>query len=169
METLEAIRTRRSIRQYTDRSVPDAALKELLRAAMMAPSAGNAQPWQFVVITDREKLDTIPQFHPYSAMLKQVSTAVLVCGDMSLEKYPGYWIIDCAAAVQNLLLAAHALGIGTVWLGIYPDKARIDGMRRLLHLPDGIVPHSLIPIGYAQEQKTHPDRFQETRIHRNGW
>jgi nitroreductase len=169
METLDAIRTRRSIRRYTSESIPEQAMTETLRAAMMAPSAGNAQPWQFVVITDRAMLDAIPDFHPYSAMLKQVSVAVLVCGDLSLEKYPGYWIIDCAAATQNLLLAAHALGLGTVWLGIYPEKERVEGMRRLLNLPERIVPHSLIPIGYASEQKEHPDRFQKSRIHRNGW
>lgn len=169
METCEAIRTRRSIRQYSPEPVPETALNEILKAAMMAPSAGNAQPWQFVVISDRNLLDEIPKFHPYSAMLKQVSTAVLICGDMALEKYPGYWIIDCAAATQNLLLAAHALGLGTVWLGIYPDAARVEGMRRLLKLPDGIVPHSLVPVGYAAETKTHPDRFQDSRIHRNGW
>lgn len=169
METLETIQTRRSIRQYTGQPVPDAALQEILRASMMAPSAANAQPWQFVVIREREKLDAVPNFHPYSAMLRQVSVAVLVCGDLSLEKFPGYWVIDCAAATQNLLLAAHALGLGTVWLGIYPEKDRVEGMRRLLNLPEGIVPHSLVPIGYAAEQKVHPDRFQTSRIHLNGW
>ncbi len=99
MDALETIRTRRSIRQYQDRPVPEEVLQQVLRAAMYAPSACNAQPWQFVVLQDRKLLRSVPNIHPYAAMAVQAPLAILVCGDTSLEKCPGYWVIDCSAAV----------------------------------------------------------------------
>ena len=169
MEALEAILSRRSVRKYTARRVPEPALKRLLQAAMNAPSAGNEQPWQFVIVTDRNILDEIPKFHPHSAMLKEASVAVLVCGDLQLETHKGYWVQDCSAATENLLLAAHAMGLGAVWLGIYPREERVAGLRKLLGIPDGIVPFSLVPVGYPAEQKTLADRYNAERVHKNAW
>ena len=169
METIDAIMTRRSIRKYTDRAVPDELVSQLLKAAMAAPSAGNEQAWQFIVIRDRALLDAIPKFHPYSAMLKYASVAVLVCGDLTLEKYKGFWVQDCSAATQNLLLAATAKGLGAVWTGVYPLEDRVAGMRKLLNLPEHVIPLSLVPIGYPAEQPAKADRFNTGRVHKDRW
>jgi nitroreductase len=169
METIEAILTRRSIRKYTDRSVPDELVSQLLKAAMAAPSAGNEQTWQFIVIRDRALLDAIPKFHPYSAMLKYASVAILVCGDLSLEKFKGCWVQDCSAATQNLLLAATATGLGAVWTAVYPMEDRVAGMRQLLTLPEHVIPLSLVPIGYPAEQPAKADRFNAERVHGDRW
>lgn len=169
MDVMEAISTRRSIRKYLKDPVPEEAIKAVIGAAMSAPSAGNEQPWHFVVIDSRADLDKIPSFHPHSLMLREAQVAVLVCGDLSLEKHAGYWTQDCAAATQNMLLAAHSLGLGAVWLGVYPREERVRGLRELLHIPDTVVPFSLVPLGYPAEEKPRADRFNEARIHRNGW
>lgn len=169
MDTLDAIFTRRSIRKYTDQPVTDDLVNELLRAAMAAPSAGNEQAWQFVVIRDRKILDAIPKFHPYSAMLKYASVAILVCGDLSREKFKGYWVQDCSAATQNLLLAAAAKGLGAVWTGVYPMEDRVAGIRKLLGLPEHVVPLSLIPVGFPAEQPGKADRFDASRVHKDRW
>ena len=165
MDALEAIRTRRSIRQYQDKPVPQDLVQQVLTAAMSAPSACNAQPWQFVVIRDRKILKEVPRLNPYAAMAEHAPLAILVCGDLSLEVSAGYWVVDCAAAVQNLLLAAHALGLGAVWTGIYPQQDRIEGFRGLLNLPQQVIPHSLIPMGYPAEQPAHEDRYRPDRVH----
>ncbi len=169
MDVIDAIRTRRSIRQFESRAVPEPILTELLQAAMSAPSAGNQQPWCFVVIDDRALLDRIPPINPYAAMCRQAPLAILVCGDPRLEKYHGYWVQDCAAATQNLLLAAHARKFGAVWTGVYPREDRIHGFRKLLRLPEAVVPMALVVLGYPAENVPPEDRYQEGRIHRNGW
>ncbi|MGA2259622.1 MAG: nitroreductase family protein, partial [Thermoguttaceae bacterium] len=104
MDVLETIRTRRSIRKYLDKPVSKDVLQQVLTAAMSAPSACNAQPWQFVVLEDRKLLGEVPKIHPYAAMAAEAPLAILVCGDTSLEQVPGYWVIDCSAAIENLLL-----------------------------------------------------------------
>ena len=169
MDALEAIRTRRSIRKYQNKPVPEKLVQEILAAAMMAPSARNGQPWQFVVLDQRGLLDEIPKFHPYAEMVAEAPLAILVCGDVRLEGSPGYWPIDCAAATQNLLLAAHALGLGAVWAGVYPREERIEGFRRLLGLPDHVIPHSLVPLGYPAESRPSAPRYRADRIRHNRW
>jgi nitroreductase len=169
MDALEAIHTRRSIREYTDQPVPDELVDEIVAAAMSAPSAGNSRPWQFVVLTDRDLLGRIPMIHPHAAMAASAPVAVLVCGDLSLEKYPGNWIADCSAATQNLLLAAHAKGLGGVWTGVYPDTARIQAFRKLLGLPEQVVPLALVPIGHPAYPIGRQHRFEPGKIHRNRW
>ena len=169
MDVLEAIHTRRSIRKYQNKPVPEELIKEILAAAMSAPSAGNEQPWHFVIITDRQILDKVPNINPYAAMAKKAPAAILVCGDLGLEKFPGNWLLDCAAAVQNLLLAAHARGLGAVWTGIYPDKDRMEGFRRLFDLPEGVFPHTLVPLGYPAQKFPPEDRYNEARVHYNHW
>ncbi|NWF94756.1 MAG: nitroreductase family protein [Candidatus Thorarchaeota archaeon] len=169
MDALEAIRTRRSIRKYEARPVSSDMIEQILRAGMSAPSAGNQQAWQFVVITDRDILDKIPSVHPYSKMVREVSVAILVCGDLDAEKYKGFWIQDCSAATQNMLLAAHALGLASVWLGIHPRTEREEGLKRLLGLPEHIVPLALLPIGYPAEKKAPEDRYRKEKVHHNKW
>jgi len=169
MELFEGILTRRSIRRYTNEKVSDDLIKKLLEAGMAAPSAGNQQAWHFVVINEHQILDEIPKFHPYSQMLKQAPIAILVCGNIKEETHKGYWIQDCSAATQNILLAAHGLGLGAVWLGVHPRKDRVDGIRKLLNLPDHIAPLSLISIGYPAEKKPKSERYDEAKISYNGW
>lgn len=169
MDALEAIHTRRSIRKYQDKPVPEELVRKLLGAAMMAPSARNAQPWQYVVIDDRATLDKIPECCPHAAMVAGAPLGILVCGDRELELSPGYWMVDCAAAVQNMLLAAHAVGLGAVWCGVWPREPRIEGLRKMLGVPEGIIPHSLVVIGYPAEHPQSEDRYREDRVHHNRW
>jgi nitroreductase len=169
METLEAIRTRRSVRRYEDRPVPEEMVSKLLAAAMAAPSARNGQPWQFVVIDDRKMLAEIATINPNAEMARRAPLAILVCGDLSLELSPGYWVVDCAAAVENMLLAAHASGLGAVWTGVYPRQERMDGLRRLVKLPDNVIAHSLVVLGYPAEPPPPRDTFRAERVRRNGW
>lgn len=169
MDTMEAILTRRSIRKFTDWQVSRDLIREVLEAAMSAPSAGNEQPWHFVVIDDRPILDEIPKIHPHTAMVNEAPVAILVCGDLNLEKYKGFWVQDCSAATQNLLLAAHAKGLGAVWTGFYPVEDRVLGMQRLLGLPEHVIPLALVPIGYPAQKAGRQDRYREERVHYNNW
>lgn len=169
MEAMEAILTRRSVRRYTDEPIDAGLIDELLDAAMHAPSAGNEQPWHFVVITERTLLDAVPSFHPYAVMLRHAPAAVLVCADTRLDRYEGCWVQDCAAATQNLLLAAHARGLGAVWVGIHPRSEREAGMRALLGIPAEVVPFALVPLGHPAERPGRVARFDAGRIHTNGW
>ena len=169
MDTIEAIRTRRSIRRYTGEPVSDDVLAEILKAAMSAPSAGNQQPWQFVVVADRALRDAIAQFHPYAQMVPEAPVAIVVCGDLRLESYKGYWVQDCSAATQNILLAAHAQGLGAVWVGIYPVEDRVRRLQQLLALPAQVVPLALVPLGLPAERVPPANRFDPARVHRNRW
>ena len=169
MDAMDAILSRRSIRRYTTQLVSEEIIKELLEAAMSAPSAGNEQPWHFVVIKERQILNEIPKFHPYSQMLKNAPLAILVCGDEQLQKYEGYWVQDCSAATQNILIAAQAKGLGAVWLGVYPVEDRVIGLRKLLGIPEHVIPFALISIGHPAEQKPRSDRYSDSRVHHNQW
>ncbi|NWF94433.1 MAG: nitroreductase family protein [Syntrophaceae bacterium] len=165
---MEAILSRRSIRQYTSQKVSDHLVRELLEAAMSAPSANNEQPWHFVILDDRKIMSEIPKFHPYSSMLREAPLAILVCVDLSLGS-EGFLVQDGSAATENILIAAHARGLGAVWLGVYPLKERINGMRRLLGIPDRILPLALISMGYPAEKISRANRYQASRVHTNRW
>ncbi len=166
---MDIILTRRSIRKYRNKDVSDELVEKLLKAAMSAPSAGNQQPWHFIVVRDREILDEIPKIHPYSAMLKEAPLAIVICGDVNLEKYKGYWVQDCSAATQNLLLAAHHLGLGAVWLGVYPVEERVEKIKKLFNMPESVIPLCIVAIGYPAEEKPPADRFDKSRIHYDKW
>lgn len=166
---MDAILNRRSIRKYTDQPVSDELVTELLRAAMAAPSASNQQPWHFVVIRDRKTLSRLAEVHPYAAMAPKAQLAVAVCGDLSLETQEGFWVQDCAAATENLLIAAEANGLGAVWLGVYPRLERVASVQALLGLPDHVVPLSVVPIGYPAAHPAPADRYDPDRIHRERW
>ena len=169
MEAIEAILSRRSIRKYTPTPVSEEELRIVLDAAMNAPSSSNGQPWHFVVIDDRTVLDEIPKFHQYSSMLKEAPIAIVVCGDIKLERTKGVWVQDCSAATENILLAARAKGLGTVWLGVFPIEERVGGLRKLLGLPDNIIPLSIIALGHPGETKPPANRFNAERVHKNKW
>lgn len=167
---MNAIMNRRSIRKYTDQPVSEEQGKMLLEAAMCAPSAGNEQPWQFVLVRERQLLDEVPKYHPYSSMIKQASVAILVCADTRLSKYDvDYWIQDCAAATENILIAAQDMGLGAVWLGVYPLPERVEGLRKLFNIPNEVIPFALVPVGYPAEHKGPENRYRKDRVHLNTW
>lgn len=166
---MDVIRNRRSVRRYTADPVKESMINDLLEAAMCAPSGNNEKPWQFVVINDRNILDTIPVFHPYASALKRAQVAILVCGDLSLEKTHDLWIQDCAAATQNILLEAQSEGLGAVWLGLYPEEDRVSAMRKLLLMPEYIIPFAIIPVGYPDESHPVKNRFDVQRVRYNKW
>jgi len=169
MELIDAIMTRRSIRRYTSEKVSDKQLETILKAAMFAPSASNRQPWHFIVIDEKERLLDLTRLHPYAKALEEAPMAILVCGDEELSNKTEYWVQDCSAATQNILLAAHALGLGTVWLGVHPKKERIDPISKYFGLPETIHPLSLIALGHPSETPSTQDRFRKDRIRHNTW
>lgn len=166
---MKAIFTRKSTRKYTSDKISDEIIEDLLRAAMCAPSAGNQQPWQFIVIDDKNILGEIPKYHQYAQMLKEANAAIVVCGDTSVEKYKGYWVQDCSAATENILLEAEDKGLGAVWLGVYPNNERVVNIQRLLNIPEHIIPLSIVSLGYPAENRSPQDRFDAKKIHRNAW
>jgi nitroreductase len=169
MDTIEAIMTRRSIREFKDKTVPEDVVRKLLAAAMNAPSAANQQPWQFVVVTDKKLLKQVPSFSPYASASPKAAVGILVCGDLGRAKLPTLWTQDCSAATQNILLAAHSLGLGAVWTGIYGLEGRVEGFRKLIGTPENIVPFSLVLIGYPGQAVPPETRYEEARVHNNSW
>jgi nitroreductase len=169
MEALEAIFNRRSIRQYTSEQVTDDKIELLLKAAMYAPSAVNKQPWEFIVFRSPETMRQIIEVHPYASMLLKANAAILVCWDDNRQHDVGYGPVDCAAATQNILLAAHSIGLGAVWAGIYPRQQRMEAIHRIFNLADHIHGFSIIALGFPAEQRTTPDRFDKHKIHLEKW
>jgi nitroreductase len=166
---MKEIFERRSIRKYTGEDVPDESINELLKAAMAAPSAGNQQPWDFIVVKDRTVLNEIPKVHQYAQMLKEAPLAIIVCGSLDREKHKGYWMQDCAAAIENMLIEAQYLGLGAVWLGVYPREDRVAGIKKLLEIPENVMPLAVISIGYPAESKEASQRYDEKKLHINKW
>jgi nitroreductase len=169
MELSEVISTRRSIRKYKEKEVPDEMVHTIIRAAMMAPSAGNQQPWHFIITRDRKKMSEVTEFHPYASMLKKVPAAIVVCGDPSGKKWPDFWPQDCSAAVQNMLLSARDLGLGTVWVGVYPLEDRMGGIRKLFGIPGNIYPFAIVPVGWPAAEFKEMDRYNASLIHSENW
>jgi nitroreductase len=169
MEVINAILDRRSIRKYQTKEIPEEIILTLLKAAMYAPSSRNTQAWHFIVIRERSSMDAIMKVHYYSQMLEKAPLAILVCGDKNLESKEGNLGVNCSAATQNILLAAHELGIGTVWLGIYPRKERMEPIGKLFDLPEHIIPISLVVLGYPDEKIERPERFSPDKIHYGKW
>lgn len=165
----DVILKRRSIRKYTDEALTEGQVQDLLEAAMSAPSAGNEKPWHFVVITNRNTKEAIPKFHPYAGMVRQAPAVIAVCADTALEKFPGNWPLDCSAATENILISAEAQGLGAVWLGIYPEEDRMEGLGKLLDLPEGVKAFSLVAVGHPAETKETPSRFDPGRVHHEHW
>lgn len=169
MDALEAILTRRSIRKYINKPIPDDILKQLLTTAVSAPSAGNQQPWHFIIINEKKILNDIANFHPHAKFLKDAPIAILVCGDLNLETFKGYWMIDCAAATENILIAIRALGLGGCWIGIYPREERMNSIKKIFNLSENIIPFSLISIGYTKQKQKKVNRSKSIREHYNKW
>ena len=169
MDAMDAILTRRSVRTYKDKKISDEIVDSLIEAGISAPSAGNQQPWHFIILDDRNLIDKIPDFHPYSNMLPNAQIAIIVCGDLDIETNKGFWIQDCSAATENILIAARAKGLGSCWLGLYPREDRVKGIRNMLKIPESIIPLSLISLGYPAIQQDKVNRYNSARIHKNKW
>lgn len=167
---LETIYKRRSIRRFTDQAVEEHKVNELLKAAMAAPSGHNFQPWHFVVVSERSMLDELAEVHRYAKMLREATLCIAVCGEETHAGRPNpLWSQDCAAATQNILLAATALGLGSVWLGIYPNSEYCHRVRQILAIPAEITPFSLVALGYPNEMKKPRTQYDESKVHYNSW
>jgi nitroreductase len=170
METMRAIMTRRSIRTFKNAPVTEAQIKTLLEAAMNAPSAGDGRPWHFVVTADRTKLDALADaVDEGNPMFRQAQAAVLICLDPEKEGFKGFGEQDCSCAAQNLQLAAHDMGLGTVWIAIIHVPPRIAGCRNVLGVPENLTPFALFPVGVPGETLPAETRFDESRIHSETW
>ncbi|MFO7997641.1 MAG: nitroreductase family protein [Bacteroidales bacterium] len=166
---LDAIHHRTSIRSYTSREVPAHYVEQMLRAAMAAPSSRNVQPWELFVITDRLALDALAGGLPFAKMLAQAPMAIVVAGNTEKGNPTGEqaynWVMDCSAATQNLLLTAHTLGLGAVWTGVWPYQDRVDVVRKVLNIPNHIMPLNVIPVGYPDGDHEPKDKWDENKIH----
>lgn len=168
METLEALMTRRSIRSWQAEPLDNAKRKTILEVAMNAPSAADARPWHFVTLDDKEVIKRFTGFGG-TEMLEQSTFMVLVCGEVSREIYPGFWPQDCSCAAQNMQLAAHDIGVGCVWIAIYPLEDRVQACRDILDIPADITPFALLAMGIPAESHEPEYRFDPARVHHNGW
>ena len=169
---IETIMTRTSIRSFSDRAVSADTIEMLLRAGMAAPTAVNKQPWHFVVITDRAVMDSLGGNGRQSQMWKESPLAIAVCGNMekALEgPAQAFWVQDCSAATENILLAAHALGLGAVWTGCYPMEERMANVSQVLKLPENIVPLCVIVMGYPNESPEPKDKWKPENVSYNAF
>jgi len=164
---IKAIRDRKSIRNYVHgAAVSEEQIKELLEAAMLAPSACNSRPWEFIVVQKRDLLDKITKNHPHTQMLSSASCAIVVCADLNLQSgiSEGFFPQDCSAATQNILLQAAALGLGTCWCGIYPKEDKVRAFHSLFELPPNIVPFCVIAIGTPAEEVGSRGFYEENKV-----
>jgi len=172
-DVLTAISTRKSIRKFdASKPVEDEKVEKMLRAAMCAPTAMDKRPWEFVVVRDPAKLSALAARLPYSRVGNGAKLAIVVCGSLD-NGLPGrgkeYWIHDCSAATMNLLLAAHAQGLGAVWTGVFPGEDRIAAVREILSIPDGYMPLNVVPVGYPAENPPVKDKWNPAKIHYDKW
>jgi nitroreductase len=165
-ERLNIIFSRRSIRAYTGEPVSDTDIQSLLEAGMAAPSASNRKPWHFVVVTDRSTLKALASGHPFGKMLANAAMAIAVCGDPAISDW---WVQDCAAATENILVAVAGLGLGGVWLGCHGRSEREYAVREVLGIPQPIGVLSLLSIGHPGEEKEARTQYDSTRVHRDRW
>ncbi len=170
-QQLDFIFSRRSVRKYKDREVPDHMLQDLLEAAMAAPSAVAKDPWHFIVVKARKTMDNMADVLPHGQMLRQATAAMVVCGDITRAhtEHESYMLQDLSAAVENILLAANALGLGTCWLGVHPRPERMEGIKRLFNLPDSIIPMCGIAIGWPKDPPAARTRFSPDKVHWEKW
>ncbi len=169
MELFEAIYTRRSIRKYQDKEIPEEIVKKILSAAMMAPSAKDSRTWHFILVKDQDKKNRIKDVHPYVGMVTESPLSILICGDLTREKFQGFWPQECSAAMQNLLLAAHASGLGAVWTGVYPVEERILKFKEIFNLPEHIIPLGLAVVGWPDQERKSKERYSEELVHYEVW
>ena len=170
-QKLNFIFTRRSIRKYEDREVPDSMIQDLLEAGMAAPSAVAKDPWHFIVLKNRKIIDKMADVLPSGQMLRQATAAFVVCGDITQAniQHESYMLQDLSAAVENILLAANVLGLGTCWLGVHPRPDRMEGIKQLFDLPENIIPMCGIAIGWPKDRPEARTRFNPDKVHQEEW
>jgi nitroreductase len=162
---------RRSIRRYADKPVGAEIIRDLLEAAMAAPSACACDPWHFIVLKSPELRRRVAECLPYGKMLGQAGAGVIVCGDLEAAhgKELSYLLQDCSAAIENLLVAASALGLGACWLGVHPRPERVEHIRKLFDLPANIIPVAAIALGWPAEKQAARTRFEKSAAHFDRW
>ena len=174
MDSIQNILTRRSVRSFEQRPISKEDMHTILDAAMSGPTCANTRAWQFIVVEDRETLNKMADANGiYAAPLRQAAAGILICGDLD-KAFPlakEYWVVDGAIAGQNISLAARALGIGSVWLGTWPQMDRVENQSRLFGLPESVVPHSVIALGYSAdtEDMSEKNNYDETCVHWEQW
>jgi nitroreductase len=165
--SIDIIFARRSIRKFKEQEIEENKLTKIIEAGMAAPSSRNIKPWHLVTITERKTLNRLAEAHPYGKMLFQATAAIAVCGDTNLS--PDYWIQDCSAVTENILIAAAALDLGSCWLGCHPRKERVSAIKKILSIPDNVGVLSLIAIGYPAENKEARTQYDKSLDHRQKW
>jgi nitroreductase len=167
---MDVLLTEMKIGSFSNQAVCPELVRKLLLAAMAASSMGDQRPWHFVVVEDSETRERMADIlHPFGYMLPRAPVAILVCGDPTLQKHAGFWEQDCAAAMQNTLIESRAQGLGAVWLRIYPFEGRVQNLRKLLDLPQHVIPFALAAIGYPSEKCEPKCRYTESRVHFDRW
>ena len=171
-ETLKTIFERKSVRNFIDGIIPYSKLELIVKAGMAAPSAVDKRPWEFIIITDKDILKKLAEVLPYAKMAEFAQAGIVVCGDINRQhggKDSSYWIQDCCAAAQNILLAVESLGYGSVWTALFPYPDRVNPVVEILNLPDNIKPLNFIPIGIPSGTDIPKDKFNPKQIHREKW
>lgn len=166
---IDAIMTRSSVRKYTEQKIESDKIDKMLKAGMAAPSAANRQPWELIVVNDKAILDQIPPIIAGAHMASSAPMAIVVAGSPKVGAQPEYWVQDCSAVTENILLAAHAMGLGAVWCGAYPNNAkdRVGELRKLFNLPDDITVLSIIVVGYPAGEPVIKDKWKPEKVHYN--
>lgn len=162
---MSSIFTRRSIRRYTGEKIEDEKVDKILRAAMQAPSAGNQQGWEFIVVRDRDVLNKISKMSQYASMAAEADLAIIVLGNKNEMRMPSYMEQDLGAATQNLMLQAVEEGLGSVWLGVCPLEERMKLISQIFNLPEGVEPFAVVAIGYPAQENKFVDRYNENKVH----
>jgi nitroreductase len=166
-DILDVLYARKSIREFTEEAVSDEQIEAMLKAAMAAPSAQDLQPWHFVAVRQRKTLDKLAQVHKYAYMLEDAPLAIVVCGDTKVSER--HWVEDTCVATQNVLLAATALGLGGVWISLYPKKKHQRTVQDLLDIPDHIGVLCILALGHPAEQKKAKAKYNPERVHQEEW
>ena len=169
MDAFDVLFTRRSVRSYSADPVTEEEVTAILKAGMLAPSANNGQTWSFLVLRDQKKRDALAEVHPYAKFARQAPVSIFLCGEPARSKTPVYWLQDCSACMENMLLAARALNLGSCWCGIYPRAERIEPIATLFELPDGVIPMGLMIVGHSTQPFFEADRFDSAKIHYERW
>jgi nitroreductase len=166
---MDAVAMRLHVRKYTNQALGKESVRALLEAAMAAHSEGDQRPWHFVVIEDLATRTRIAEAHPGAHIVVQAPDVIVVCGDPTLQKHPGFWMQDCAAATENILIKAQAMGLGAMWFGIFPVEGRVQSIRKILDLPSSVIPFSLTTVGYPAEHNGWKCQYDPSRVHFDRW
>jgi nitroreductase len=166
---MDTILRRHSVRSFVGGEISDDTLEKILHGAMAAPSAMHSSPWHFIAVTDRKQLDGVARIHPYAQMSSEASAGILVCGERGSGIAGEFFEQSCAAATENILLAATDLGLGSVWVGLYPNVDHVKNFSAYFKLPKNVAPFAWVPLGFPASQLEVDNRFDPSRVHRETW